>query len=86
LTVGSFQKAALLDDKLWAFSLTFDDGQLSVYQNAYPELSRYGYRAGVAVIGLWLDRNDGPTYGYCRAQELQELLDSGWSVPLFGRE
>lgn len=79
-TVGAFQKATLLDDKLWAFSLTFDDGQLSVYQHAYPELGRYGYRAGVAVIGLWLNRDDGPAYGYCRASELQELLDAGWSL------
>jgi len=79
-TVGSFHKATLRDDKLWAFSLTFDDGQLSVYQYAYPELSRYGYRAGVAVIGMWLDRDDGPAYGYCRPDQLQELLDAGWSI------
>jgi hypothetical protein len=79
-SVGAFQKATLRDDKLWAFSLTFDDGQFSVYQYAYPELSRYGYRAGVAVIGLWLDRDDGPTWGYCRSDELLELLGAGWSI------
>jgi hypothetical protein len=78
--VGDVVVAKLRDDKLWAFSLTFDDGQLSVYQYAYPELSRYGYRAGVAAIGLWLDRDDGPSYGYCRSDELQELINGGWSI------
>jgi len=78
--VGAVQKATLRDDKLWAFSLTFDDGQFSVYQYAYPELRRYGYRAGVAVIGLWLDRDDSLSWGYCRADELLELLGAGWSV------
>jgi hypothetical protein len=79
-SVGDYALATLKDDKLWAYSLTFDDGKLSVYQFAYPELRRYDYRAGVAVIGWWLDRDDALANGYCRVDELQALMDAGWGM------
>lgn len=77
---GDFCVATLRDNKGWAFSLTFDDGQLSVYQYAFPELRRYGYRAAVAVIGQWLEREDTLEHEYCRRQELLGLIDAGWSI------
>lgn len=52
--IGEVQKAALRGDKRWAYSLTFDDGRLSVWQYGEPLLDRLGYRAGVAVIGEWM--------------------------------
>ena len=79
-SIGTHSKAPLKEDKLWAYSLTFDDGKLSVYQYALPELRRYGYRAAVAVIGWWLDRTDALENGYCRVEELRELLGAGWSL------
>ena len=78
--LGGYTVATLKDDKLWAYSLTFDDGLYSVYQYAWPELQRYDYRAGVAVIGWWLDREDALENGYCSANELSELLEAGWSI------
>lgn len=78
--IGDYSLAALKEDKLWAYSLTFDDGKLSVYRYALPELRRYGYRAAVAVIGWWLDRQDALEHGYCSIDELRELLGAGWSL------
>ena len=78
--VGAWRLTTLKDDKLWAYSLTFDDGALSVLDLALPELERYGYRAGVAVIGQWLDREDAHYYNYCDRDDLLSLLDSGWSI------
>lgn len=52
--IGEVRKAALRDDKRWAYSLTFDDGRLSVWENGKPLLDRLGYRAGVAIIGEWM--------------------------------
>ncbi len=52
--IGEVQKAALRGDKRWAYSLTFDDGRLSVWENGKPLLDRLGYRAGVAIIGEWM--------------------------------
>lgn len=79
-TIGPCQPATLKDDKAWAYSLTFDDGELNVYQYAYPLLQRYGYRAGIAVIGRWLDAEDAIANGYCSPVEVQTLLNHGWSV------
>lgn len=79
--LGPARKAVLKDDKAWAYSLTFDDGQYSVYQMAHPELSRYGFRAGVAVIGLWMAEQHVPAQsGYMDADELLDLVGSGWSL------
>ncbi len=52
--VGEVRKAALRGGKRWAYSLTFDDGRLSVWQYGKPLLDRLGYRAGVAIIGEWM--------------------------------
>ncbi|MBM3187298.1 MAG: DNRLRE domain-containing protein [Chloroflexi bacterium] len=79
-SVGDYALAALKDDKLWAYSITFDDGALSVYSHAWPELTRYDYRAGIAVIGQWLEREDALAYNYCGPDELRALRDVGWSI------
>ncbi len=77
--IGEVRTAALRDDKQWAYSLTFDDGLISVYDIGKPMLDRLGYRAAVAVIGRWLEE-DGSIYGYMRPAQLAELLQAGWSL------
>ncbi len=62
--IGEVQKAALRGDKRWAYSLTFDDGRLSVWENGKPLLDRLGYRAGVAIIGEWM-LPSGVSLGTC---------------------
>jgi len=88
--VGAFTIAPIKDDKRWAFSLTLDDGEISVYSYALPELQHYGYRAATAAIGIWLDAEnpenaENPNYvamypQYCHEPELLALIDEGWSI------
>jgi len=65
--IGEVRKAALRGDKRWAYSLTFDDGRLSVWQYGKPLLDRLGYRAGVAVIGEWM-LPPGMSLGSCGSE------------------
>ena len=53
--------------------LTFDDGYLDVYQNAYPILQEAGYTATIYLIENTL--ND---YGYISDANIEELSDAGW--------
>ncbi len=53
--------------------LTFDDGYLDVYQNAYPILQEAGYTATMYLIENTL--ND---YGYITDAIIDELSEVGW--------
>lgn len=54
-------------------ALTFDDGFLDVYQNAFPLLKKYNIKASMYIV------NDFTTKpGYCTIEQLQEMLDSGF--------
>jgi len=55
--------------------LTFDDGYLDVYQNAYPILQQYGYVATFYIIANTVD-----TAGNLNTKKLQKLLASGWEI------
>jgi len=77
--IGQVQKAALRDDKRWAYSLTFDDGRLSVWDYAKPMLDRLGYKGAVAVIGRWLEE-EGGEWGWMNLAHFTALLRSGWSL------
>jgi hypothetical protein len=79
-TIGDWSVATLRDDKRWAYSLTFDDGDYTVYSHAWPELRRFGYTAAVAVIGRWLGDETALDWGYAGTDEVRELLADGWSV------
>jgi len=73
--LGHVVTTPLLGDKLWAYSLTSDDGYVSVYEHMKPILDRYGYRGSVAVIGNKLD-----TEGFLSRDQLRALFDAGWGV------
>lgn len=55
--------------------ITFDDGYLDVYQNAYPILENYGFFATFFIIGDTVD-----TRGNLSAEQLQELVNHGWEI------
>jgi peptidoglycan/xylan/chitin deacetylase (PgdA/CDA1 family) len=60
-----------------AVTITFDDGFLTQYTNAYPIMKRYGLAGNVAANGRavaegWSD--------YVSQANLQELSANGWSV------
>lgn len=58
--------------------ITFDDGYLDTYANAFPILQEYGFTATAYIITSTLQ--DGKDYGYMQQQELKELLDAGWEI------
>lgn len=55
--------------------LTFDDGYLDVYQNAYPILQQYGFVATFYIIANTVD-----AAGSLNTRKLQKLLASGWEI------
>jgi len=55
--------------------ITFDDGYLDVYQNAYPILQQYGFVATFFIIGETVD-----TRSNLSSENLRELIDYGWEI------
>lgn len=53
--------------------LTFDDGFLDVYQNAFPILQEAGY-----IATMYLIENSINDYGYITDAIIEELSDAGW--------
>ncbi|MBE0696794.1 MAG: polysaccharide deacetylase family protein [Anaerolineaceae bacterium] len=58
--------------------LTFDDGYLGVYENAFPILKEYGYVGVMYVITDTLGTDKA--YGYVQNKELIELVKAGWEI------
>ena len=61
-----------------AVVITFDDGFLDVYENAFPVLQEYGFKATVYMITGVLETK--LSYGYMQTPELQELAAAGWEI------
>jgi peptidoglycan/xylan/chitin deacetylase (PgdA/CDA1 family) len=59
--------------------ISFDDGYLEVYNNAYPIMEKNGFTGTVYVVANRLNAE-----GFLQEDELQELLDSGWEVGSHG--
>ena len=58
-------------------TITFDDGYLTTYTNAYPVLKELGLIANVAVNG---DPVDGQWGDYMHLHHLKELQAAGWGM------
>lgn len=56
-------------------SLTFDDGYISVFENAYPVMRKYNVVGNVAVI---INKIGNP--GYMTLEHLKELQEKGWAI------
>jgi peptidoglycan/xylan/chitin deacetylase (PgdA/CDA1 family) len=59
--------------------ITFDDGYLDVYSNAFPIMEKYGYTGTVYVVANRL-RADG----FLQEGELETLLNHGWEIGSHG--
>ncbi len=55
--------------------ITFDDGDLDVYENAYPIMQKYGYSGVFYIISGWIDAKNMVT----KAQ-LGEMIADGWEI------
>lgn len=55
--------------------ITFDDGNYSVYKNAFPIMKKNGFVGVNYVVLEWLDHA-----GYIGVSELAEMYAAGWEV------
>ena len=55
--------------------LTFDDGYMDVYENAFPVLQKYGFTGVTYIIVQQLEIG-----GFQHAEQLKEMLAAGWEV------
>lgn len=62
-------------------SLTFDDGLISVYDEAFPVLKNYNTKG---VIGLVLNRVTSKNNDYMNIKQVLELQKNGWEVASHG--
>ncbi|MGF1681672.1 polysaccharide deacetylase family protein [Photobacterium minamisatsumaniensis] len=69
------QKGDALAEK--SLVLTFDDGFVSVCENAYPELKRRGYPFTVFTTTDPVDKNYP---GYCSWKQLREMAENGATI------
>jgi len=59
--------------------ITFDDGYLDVFDNAFPIMERYGFSGTVYIVANRLNSD-----GFLQVEELQEILNHGWEVGSHG--
>ena len=62
-------------------TITFDDGYSSVFDNAYPIMSSFGFKGVPYVITDYIGSND---WLYLSLAKLQALHDAGWEIGSHG--
>ena len=55
--------------------ITFDDGDLDVFTNAYPLMQKYGFTGVMYIVANFLYAD-----GYLGLDQIQELVAAGWEV------
>lgn len=55
--------------------ITFDDGDLSVYSDAFSIMQRYGYTGVIYLVVNYIGQD-----GYMDVEEVQTLLAAGWEA------
>lgn len=56
--------------------ITFDDGYVDNYTNAYPIMRKYGFVGTIFVVTTFLDKFPG----YLKWSQARELTDAGWNI------
>ncbi|WP_413574886.1 poly-beta-1,6-N-acetyl-D-glucosamine N-deacetylase PgaB [Bdellovibrio sp. HCB290] len=67
-----------------AVLITVDDGLVSFYENVYPLLKTYKFKAVFAIVGKWTEEGAAPDYGFKDSnpkmsnwKQLKEMMKSG---------
>lgn len=63
--------------------LTFDDGYIDAYENAFPILKSFGDKGTFFVITDWVDEGRG---GYLSWDQAKEMADAGMSIESHSRQ
>ena len=75
--VDAIWHGGLMPDK--PIVITFDDGQLSVYKNAYPIMKELGFVGTIYYVPSWYGTDTG-----MNDAEIAELLAAGWTIGSHG--
>jgi peptidoglycan/xylan/chitin deacetylase (PgdA/CDA1 family)/uncharacterized protein YceK len=59
--------------------ITFDDGNVDIYQNAFPIMRRFGYPGTFFIVG-----NRVGSDGFVSADQLKEMAAAGWEIGSHG--
>jgi peptidoglycan/xylan/chitin deacetylase (PgdA/CDA1 family) len=57
------------------FVITFDDGNLDIYSNAFPIMQELGFVGTFYIVADYLD-----SYNHVDAAQLQEMAAAGWEI------
>lgn len=55
--------------------ITFDDGHLDNYENAFPIMKKYGFTGVLYIVGNYIGAND-----YLTKEQILEMHAAGWEV------
>jgi len=55
--------------------ITFDDGDVDVYTNAFPVMQQYGFTGVLYIVSNRLQAD-----GFISTSQIQEMADAGWEV------
>jgi peptidoglycan/xylan/chitin deacetylase (PgdA/CDA1 family) len=73
LLVKSIRESAELPPR--PVIITFDDGDISVYETAFPIMQKYGLTGVAYIVGNYMN-----TEGYMTAGQIKELAAAGWEI------
>lgn len=55
--------------------ITFDDGDVDVYENAFPLMEKYGFKGVFYLVGHYIGQPD-----YITVEQVQEMAAAGWEI------
>lgn len=55
--------------------ITFDDGHLDNYENAFPIMKKYGFTGVLYIVGNYMGAD-----GYLKKDQILEMHDAGWEI------
>jgi peptidoglycan/xylan/chitin deacetylase (PgdA/CDA1 family) len=55
--------------------ITFDDGHVDNYTNAFPIMQKYGFKGALYIVSNFMD-----TSGYLSHEQILEMYHAGWDV------
>jgi peptidoglycan/xylan/chitin deacetylase (PgdA/CDA1 family) len=59
--------------------ITFDDGDIDVYENAFPIMEKYGFKGVFYLVANYIGQPD-----YISVAEIKEMTHAGWEIGSHG--